>query len=130
MAKVLIGSCTGHEDPNLWYVELPKGGQTPRTMAKIVARIDKARAICDDCPIKQECLTEGMKDINLAHGMWGGLLSGERVEIAMANGYEFTERPTGYRPPEERGEPSPLRRDEMEHSLFFLEKVRAFSANI
>ena len=34
---------------------------------------------CNTCPIIESCLEEGMKLENLPHGIWGGLLAGERI---------------------------------------------------
>ena len=47
----------------------------------------KAIEICGRCPIKEECLDQGMLPENLEHGVWGGLMSGERIILhAAANG--------------------------------------------
>lgn len=43
-----------------------------------------ALSICEDCPIKAECLAEGMKPENIEHGIWGGMLAGERIILARA----------------------------------------------
>jgi len=39
----------------------------------------KAIELCNKCPIRTNCLNEGLKDENLDYGIWGGLLPGERI---------------------------------------------------
>lgn len=52
-------ACRGHRDPDLWF---------PATDAEY----DKARAVCDSCPIQDACLATGMTAKE--DGIWGGLL--------------------------------------------------------
>ncbi|MDA8269754.1 MAG: WhiB family transcriptional regulator [Actinomycetota bacterium] len=38
-------------------------------------RLEQARAICADCPVREACLAAGMAE---EHGIWGGLTPRER----------------------------------------------------
>lgn len=38
--------------------------------------------ICQECPVKADCLAEGMKPENIEHGIWGGVLAGDRILMA------------------------------------------------
>lgn len=53
-------------------------GHTNRTEESAIKRrerIIKAKNICAECPVRQECLNEGKRE---AHGIWGGLTPEER----------------------------------------------------
>ena len=78
----ILGSCTDSEDPDLWYPNWPLGRPTPLRIADTMQRVARAIDICDSCTEKEFCLDEGMKPINLTEGIWGGLLPGERLEMA------------------------------------------------
>jgi WhiB family transcriptional regulator, redox-sensing transcriptional regulator len=41
---------------------------------------DAARALCADCPVRQECLEAALTDTDLM-GLWGGTTETERREI-------------------------------------------------
>lgn len=43
-----------------------------------------AMAICQECPIRTLCLEQGMREENIEHGIWGGMLAGERIMLAKA----------------------------------------------
>jgi len=76
------GSCSTHPTPDLWFPTQPKGRPT-RAKRKIVAdNAMLAISICQGCPVKAECLAEGMKPDNIEHGIWGGMLAGERILMA------------------------------------------------
>ena len=78
----MIGLCSTHPNPDLWFPEQPQG-RPSRASRKIVAKqVLLAVSICQECPIKQACLTEGMKPENIEHGIWGGMLAGERILLA------------------------------------------------
>lgn len=83
------GLCTGHEDPDLWFsdtVESTGSGRLPASVESDMARRALAAlAICANCPITSECLAEGMKPENIENGIWGGKLSGERIQLAFTN---------------------------------------------
>jgi len=80
----MIGLCTTHEDPDLWYPEGEQSVGRPNRYAHVrkVERALTAIAICNSCPTRPACLTEGMKEENIEHGIWGGLLAGERILLS------------------------------------------------
>jgi len=83
------GLCTGHEDPDLWFsdtTEVTGSGRLPVTTEQnMVQRSLVALAICARCPITKACLAEGMKPENVENGIWGGKLSGERIQLSFSN---------------------------------------------
>lgn len=76
------GRCASHPDPDLWFPDQPQGRPTTAKRKIVASKAMLAIAICDDCPIKAECLAEGMRPENLEHGIWGGTLPGERILAA------------------------------------------------
>ncbi|GAA4085641.1 WhiB family transcriptional regulator [Nonomuraea sp. NPDC050663] len=41
------------------------------------AQVDRAKAVCGSCPVRQACLTYAL-DTGQQHGVWGGLEPDER----------------------------------------------------
>ena len=78
----MIGLCTGHPNPDLWFPEQPQGRPSNAKRKQLAEQVMLALAICHECPIRQQCLDEGMRPENIEHGIWGGLLAGERILIA------------------------------------------------
>jgi hypothetical protein len=83
------GLCTGHETPDLWFSEsVDSDGENSNTNVdsaeykQRITNVQTALAICNQCPVKAECFTEGMKRENLDDGIWGGSLPGERIILA------------------------------------------------
>ena len=83
------GICTTHPNPDLWFedsgdlFEKRLGSTNP--LKKFEKRRENmliAMDLCTKCPIRTNCLTEGMKEENLDYGIWGGLLPGERILLA------------------------------------------------
>lgn len=74
----MIGNCTKY-DPDLWFQELPVGFTTLTKMQALSNNTKQAIKICETCPIKAQCLEEGMKEENISYGVWGGLMAGERL---------------------------------------------------
>ena len=74
----MLGNCSKY-DPDLWFQEMPVGFASPRKMQELSKTIKMAIDICDTCPIKAQCLEEGMKEENISYGIWGGLMAGERL---------------------------------------------------
>lgn len=79
------GLCAYHPDPDLWHYE-SSVFEDERLLQ--IMRIAEAKSICMDCPVKQQCLAEGMKDENLTDtsgycvgSIWGGMMAGERSKI-------------------------------------------------
>jgi WhiB family redox-sensing transcriptional regulator len=42
--------------------------------------VDRARRVCDDCPVKAECLEYAL-EYRIEHGVWGGASERERRRI-------------------------------------------------
>lgn len=75
----VAGICSTHLDPDLWFPEFTPGPITDRRAIAVANQVSDASRLCGVCPIKVECLSEGMKEENIAHGIWGGLTAGERL---------------------------------------------------
>jgi hypothetical protein len=58
---------------------MPVGFATRTKMQALSNNTKQAIQICDTCPIKTQCLEEGMKEENISYGVWGGLMAGERL---------------------------------------------------
>jgi hypothetical protein len=76
------GACSNHPNPDLWFPEQPQGRPSDSKRKLLASKVMLALSICDDCPVKAECLVEGMKPENIEHGIWGGMLAGERILAA------------------------------------------------
>jgi hypothetical protein len=78
--------CATSDDPDLWFSEETdlnrKGKPTPLQNERNALRTIRALKICDKCEVKNECLKEGMRESNIDSGVWGGLMSGERIQLA------------------------------------------------
>jgi hypothetical protein len=79
----ILGNCHGDENPDAWFPDVPQGAFSERKQAIVGAEMRRAIALCNSCPKQEACLNEGMKDKNLAYGIWGGMLAGERVMLSM-----------------------------------------------
>jgi hypothetical protein len=101
---MIVGNCTNDENPDWWFPEPPVGRVTEESLVRLTSQINYALQLCGSCPVKEECLTEGMKMEhmpsgktgwgNLPFGIWGGKMAAERLEMA------------GIRPSESRGSAS------------------------
>ena len=80
------GLCYGSENPDIWFSEVvekdTRGGPTRAQMDEAISNSLQALEMCARCPIKRECADEGMRKENLDYGIWGGMLSGERLLLA------------------------------------------------
>lgn len=87
------GLCSGHPDPDLWHYE---NTRIPDEQQLQVLRSIEAIEICNACPVRTQCLNQGMENENIISGIggcgsiWGGLLTGER---ALLVGYKPTSNP-------------------------------------
>ena len=81
--ETVLGNCYGDENPDAWFPEIPQGFPSPKNQVTLKDETLRALALCNSCPKKQACLEEGMQDKNLAYGIWGGTLAGERVMLSM-----------------------------------------------
>lgn len=71
--------CSGHPDPDLWWYDWK---QFKDEVELQVLRIIDALTLCDECPVKAQCLAQGLEDENIKHkGIWGGLMMSERVRL-------------------------------------------------
>lgn len=61
-------ACAG-ADPGLFFAE--RGW---------FAKYTEARKMCAKCRVREDCLTFAL-DNNIKHGVWGGLIPDERIEI-------------------------------------------------
>lgn len=88
----MVGLCTTYPNPDLWFPEMPQGRSTIAAYARMADDVDFAVSMCNRCPIKTNCLAEGMKEENIEHGIWGGKLAGERIMIAELEVNNITRR--------------------------------------
>lgn len=70
-------ACVG-ADPEVWFPDSGRGA---------VADWEVPRAVCDLCPLRQQCLDYAMAwesdgPASGRHGMWGGLSPAERAALA------------------------------------------------
>lgn len=73
------GNCTGHSDPDMWFPELPPNRPSLGGTIALALQVNEAISLCNSCPSKVECDSEGNKPENRAYGIWGGVLAGERL---------------------------------------------------
>lgn len=76
--------CAGYPDPDLWHYE----SSTIIEESKLNQwRMAEAIRICGICPVREQCLEEGLKPENnlifnqIEGTIWGGKLLGERLNI-------------------------------------------------
>lgn len=89
---MLNGNCRGDENPDFWFPEVPHGKVTEEKVKRVASQIQYALKLCATCPVKQDCLREGMKMEkmpsgklgwgNLPFGIWGGKMAAERLAMA------------------------------------------------
>jgi hypothetical protein len=78
--NMIEGACRDHDNPDLWFPEIGRGSfGMKEKLQKLAIECNAAMAICKSCPVKAECLEEGMKFENRSYGIWGGLMAGERL---------------------------------------------------
>jgi hypothetical protein len=91
--KAELGNCHGDPNPDAWFPTVPNGGRQSTILRRMVPEIKYAMNMCNSCTKKSECLEEGMKPVNLAYGIWGGLLAGDRIAIADERGDDYMVAP-------------------------------------
>jgi hypothetical protein len=82
----IVGLCATSDDPDMWFPDVPQGRAGQKKMMILGSSVARAINICNRCPKQEACLDEGMKDENLAFGIWGGMIAGDRV---IASGKRF-----------------------------------------
>lgn len=71
--------CAGHPDPDLWWYEHKWHADEQRLQ---ILRIAEALEICADCPVKNQCLQQGLEDDNMISGsVFGGATYYERLKL-------------------------------------------------
>jgi len=60
-----------------WHNRAACKGETESFFSYDEKMVAHARAICEDCPVRQECLQTALADRNL-YGVWGGTTQAER----------------------------------------------------
>lgn len=89
MTSQLRGNCTDDENPDAWFPTVPNGGREATKLQRMAPEIRYALGLCASCPVQDKCLEEGMKTENLAYGIWGGRLAGQRIAIAKERGLDY-----------------------------------------
>ena len=89
MISQLRGNCTNDENPDAWFPTVPNGGRPATILKRMVPEIKYALNLCASCPVQEECFEEGMKPENLAYGIWGGRLAGQRIAVAKERGLDY-----------------------------------------
>jgi len=77
-------ACNGHPDPDLWHYENSIYADEQKLQ---VLRSVEAIDTCHQCPVRKQCLEQGMEQENIltlggVGSIWGGLLTGERALLA------------------------------------------------
>lgn len=77
------GNCNNHPDPDLWHYQNSMHSDEQELQ---VLRSVEAITLCRACPVKDDCLKEGMEDQNIqfwggSGTIWGGLLTAERYNL-------------------------------------------------
>ena len=94
MISQLQGNCTSDDNPDAWFPTLQESGGDAKTLfARMVPEIKYAIGLCSSCPVQDRCLEEGMKPENLAFGIWGGRLAGQRIAMARERGIDYRVHP-------------------------------------
>lgn len=75
----MIGNCTNHADPDMWFPEYGSGPVTPKRTQRLADKVNEAIRLCNTCPSKDKCLEMGMQSEDLTFGIWGGKLAGQRL---------------------------------------------------
>jgi hypothetical protein len=79
------GHCVGNPDPDLWHYDNSVFHDEQQLQ---VLRSVEAIEICNTCPVKNECLKQGLEPENLLWSIrgngaiWGGKLTSERGLMA------------------------------------------------
>jgi WhiB family redox-sensing transcriptional regulator len=63
-----------------WHKRAACKGETDFFFSYDEEMVEQARAICQECPVRQECLETALADANL-YGVWGGYTKAERRRL-------------------------------------------------
>ena len=72
-------ACWG-TDPDLWFLPDRPQGRRRRRDTRARMRIARAKLICKECPVREECLDWAIT-ADARFGIWGGLTEHERSRI-------------------------------------------------
>lgn len=74
--------CKDHPNPNLFWYNYPRPDDKDGREETIL-QVYVALGYCETCPVRKECLAEGLKPDNLHAGsIWGGMLFVQRRRLA------------------------------------------------
>lgn len=93
MSSPIVGNCSSDTNPDAWYPTVQIGGRISSVYRAMVPEMKRAISLCNSCPAQQECLEQGLEPRNLAHGIWGGKLAGERIAMADERGIHYLPPP-------------------------------------
>ena len=126
----IVGNCHGDERADAWFPTTYNGGRPNVMFRKLLPDIQYALTNCNSCPVRERCLEEGMKPVNLAQGIWGGKFAGERILMARKRNINYIVpvnnkgRKTGKRNGDAFPEPfDGITMQEEEDALLFYERV-------
>ena len=71
--------CRDYPNPDLWFPEATRND--PQRLRRIENESYQAIHLCNQCPIKEQCLEVGLELQNIQDGIWGGLFPYERRMI-------------------------------------------------
>lgn len=131
ISQLTGGLCTEDDNPDAWFPTIANGN-VPTMTQRAMPEIKYAIGVCARCPIREKCLDEGMKPENLAHGIWGGLMAGQRITIAKEQGLDYrvdpynTGRQTAKRYTDKVGPSGKVTADEEEAAMILLHRVRPY----
>lgn len=69
------------EDPETFFLDYNLRGSEKKR------KIEKARSICKECPVRKECLNHALTAPEI-YGVWGGLSEEERILILRGRGFK------------------------------------------
>jgi WhiB family redox-sensing transcriptional regulator len=75
------GLCRGH-DTEIFFLDYNMRGEEKRK------KIEKAKSICNACPVKKECLDHSLSAPEI-YGVWGGLSEDERILLLRGRGWKY-----------------------------------------
>lgn len=67
-------------DPEMWFTV-----DDAMNLTAIMEETTTALKLCNECPLREKCAVEGLQYDNIRYGIWGGLLAGERMDMAGMN---------------------------------------------
>ena len=53
--------------------------------AEHLAELERIRAVCDACPVRQDCLDHALRWERGSHSVWGGMTRSQRIRYARSS---------------------------------------------